>query len=220
MTGTFWEKSPSASLFRAEMLGLCCFHLLASAVAEFFGTGQWEAVISCNNKRALEPSSNHWRRIRPSAKCANIRHSFWATKQVFTGGFKYVHIYGHMDQFLPWSQLSLMQQLKCICDTLAKKAISTAIISGYHNRPTQILPCKDVALMIWVNKVTGNISTPLHFHASKELARNYLSTRTRDKWPNERFNEIDWEHLKLALKNKADMYKVWQSKQTLVFCGT
>jgi hypothetical protein len=24
MTGTFWEKSPSASLFRAEMLGLCC----------------------------------------------------------------------------------------------------------------------------------------------------------------------------------------------------
>jgi hypothetical protein len=24
MTGTFWEKSPSASSFRAEMHGLCC----------------------------------------------------------------------------------------------------------------------------------------------------------------------------------------------------
>ena len=64
MTGTFWEKSPSArSLFMAEMLGLCCLHLLARAVAEFFGTGQWEAVISCDNKRALELSSNHRRRI-------------------------------------------------------------------------------------------------------------------------------------------------------------
>jgi hypothetical protein len=113
-----------------------------------------------------------------------------------------------------------MQQLNCICDTLAKKAISTVIILGYHNRPTQILPREDVVLVIWGNKVSGNISTLLCFHASKELAKNYLFTHTRDKWPNECFNEVDWEHLELALKNKADMYKVWQSKQTLGFCGT
>jgi hypothetical protein len=62
----------------------------------------------------------------------------------------------------------------------------TAIISGYHDRPTQILPHEDVALVIWGNKVTGDISTQLHFHASKKLARNYLSTHTRDKRPNER----------------------------------
>ncbi len=36
MTGAFWEKPPSASLFRAEMLGLCTLHLLVQAVAEFF----------------------------------------------------------------------------------------------------------------------------------------------------------------------------------------
>jgi hypothetical protein len=111
-----------------------------------------------------------------------------------------------MDQFLSWSQLSLMQQLNCICDALAKKAILTAIISGYHDRPTQILLRKDVALVIvWGNKVTGNISTLLRFHASKEIARNYLSTCTREKWLNEHFDEVDWEHLELALKNKADM---------------
>jgi hypothetical protein len=78
MTGTFWEKSPSGSSFRAEMLGLCCLHLLARAVAEVFGIGQWAAVLLCNNKRALELSSNHHRRIQPSAKSANIRHSFRA----------------------------------------------------------------------------------------------------------------------------------------------
>ncbi len=93
----------------------------------------------------------------------------------------------------------------------------SAIISGYHDRPTQILPCEDVALVIWGNKVTGDISTPLHFHASKELARNYLRTYTRDKWPNKCFEEVDWEHLELALKNKPDMYKVWRSKQTSGF---
>ncbi len=138
-------------------------------------------MISCNNKKTLELSSHHRRRIRPSAKWANIRRSFRATKQTFIGGFKYVHIYGHIDQYLAWNNLSLMQQLNCICNTLAKRVLTAAIISGYNNRPTQLLPREDVALVIWGNKVTRGISTPLCFHASKELARSYLQTRTRDK---------------------------------------
>jgi hypothetical protein len=36
----------------------------------------------------------------------------------------------------------------------------------------------------------------------------------------DQFKEVDWEHLNLALKNKADNYKIWQSKQTSGFCGT
>jgi hypothetical protein len=78
MIGTFWEKSPLASSFRVEMLGLACLHLLARAVAEFFAIGHWTAVILCNNKKALELLSHHRRRIRPSAKCADIRRSFRA----------------------------------------------------------------------------------------------------------------------------------------------
>jgi hypothetical protein len=74
--------------------------------------------------------------------------------------------------------------------------------------------------VIWGNKVTGNISPSLCFHASKELARNYLWNHTRGKWPNERFDKVDWEHLEQALKNKANMYKIWRSKQTSGFCGT
>ncbi len=140
-------KSPSASLFRAEMLGLCCLHLLARGVAKIFTLGQWAAILSCNNKRALELSSNHHRRIKPSTNSADIRRSFRATKQGYIGGFKYVHIHGHMDQFLPWIQLSLMQQLNCVCNTLAKKVLLSAIISGYHDRPTQILLREDVALV-------------------------------------------------------------------------
>jgi hypothetical protein len=31
---------------------------------------------------------------------------------------------------------------------------------------------EDVALFIWGNKLTGNISSPLQFHASKEVERN------------------------------------------------
>jgi hypothetical protein len=153
-------------------------------------------------------------------KCADIRYSFRATKQVFCGGFEYVNIYSHMDKYLAWSRLSLMQQLNCICDTLVKKAITTAIIKGYHDRPTKNLPRKDVALFIWGSKVMGNISSPLRFHASKEMARSCLQNRLKNKWPIGHFNKVDWEHLDLASKNNMNIQKNWHSKQSSGFCST
>jgi hypothetical protein len=219
-TGTFWKKSNLASLYRAEMLGLCALHLLARAVAEFYQIEGWSAMLCCNNKRALELLSHHLRPIQPSAKCANIRRSLKATKQFLQGAFWYVHVYGHMDRLFKWEQLLLVQQLNCVCDTMAKIPITLAINNGYHGRQFQFLPKEDVALVIWGNKVTGNILPPLQFHASKEVARRHLATRKKDKWSNKCFNAVDWEHLDLALKNKTDMYKLWRSKQHSGFCST
>ena len=68
LTGTFWEKSPSATSFRAKMLGLTCLHILASGITEYYRIDSWAATISCDNKKALELSSHHQHRIRPSAK--------------------------------------------------------------------------------------------------------------------------------------------------------
>jgi hypothetical protein len=84
-----------------------------------------------------------------------------------------------MNRFLQWEQLTLMQQLNCICNTLAKKSITTALNHGCHEKQTLLLPKEDVALFIWGNKLTGNISLPLRFHASKEVARKYLATIKR-----------------------------------------
>jgi len=64
--------------------------------------------------------------IRPSAKCTDIQRSFKATKRTFTGKFTYMHVYGHMVKYLLWHQLSLIQQLNCVCDTLAKQAVTSA----------------------------------------------------------------------------------------------
>jgi hypothetical protein len=124
-----------------------------------------------------------------------------------------------MNRILKWEQLTLMQQLNCICNTQAKILITTALNHGYHDKQTSLLPKEDVALFIWGNKITGDISSPLHFHASKEVARKYLATRKKDKWSNEHFDAVDWEHLDLALKSKEDMYKIWRSKQHSGFCG-
>jgi hypothetical protein len=46
-----------------------------------------------------------------------------------------------------------------------------------------------------------------------------MLTDTR-RWPQEQFDEVDWEHLDLAMGSKYDMYKMWRSKQHTGFCGT
>jgi hypothetical protein len=63
LTSTFWERSCSASLYRAELLGFCVLHLLAQALAEFYKVAGWSATLCCDNKHALEVSSHHMRRI-------------------------------------------------------------------------------------------------------------------------------------------------------------
>jgi hypothetical protein len=85
---------------------------------------------------------------------------------------------------------------------------------------TQLLPNKDVAMLIRGNKITCVISSPIRLHASKELARKYLMTRRKKKWSQVQFDSGDWEHLDLALKSKEDIYGIWRSKQNSGFCGT
>ncbi len=95
-----------------------------------------------------------------------------------------------------------------------------ATMQGYHDTPTQILPRKNVALIVWGNNVTRDVLVPLRFHASKTVTRKHLQQRKHNKWIAQQFEEVDWEHLDLALKNKVENYKIWQSKQTSGFCGT
>ena len=109
MTGWFWESSNS---------GLCALHLLSQAASEYYKIVGWKSTICCDNIKALEISSQHRRRILPSASCSDIRRSFRAVKQAATGTFDYYHVSGHMDKYLLWHQLSLTQQLNCICGTL------------------------------------------------------------------------------------------------------
>ena len=98
--------------------------------------------------------------------------------------------------------------------------ITLALTLGYHDRTTQLLSNEDVAMLIWGNKITGDISSPICFHASQELARKYLRTQRKNKWSQSQFDSVDWEHLDLMLKSKEDMYRIWRSTENSGFCGT
>jgi hypothetical protein len=80
-----------------------------------------------------------------------------------------------MGKYLLWHQLSLVQQLNCVCNTTAKGAVQRAITTGYISTPAQLLLQEDVTIVVWKTKLTGNVSHPVWFHASKEIARGLLA---------------------------------------------
>ena len=45
LVGSFWEKSPSASSYKAKLLGLCALHLFAWALSEFYKVSGWKATL-------------------------------------------------------------------------------------------------------------------------------------------------------------------------------
>jgi hypothetical protein len=98
--------------------------------------------------------------------------------------------------------------------------------SGFYKCNNQRLPSatnvpkEDAVLVVWGDKITGNISHKIQFHASKEVARQYLQTQQVKPWTSERFDKVSWEHLNSALQTKSDMYKIWCSKQISGICGT
>ncbi len=80
--------------------------------------------------------------------------------------------------------------------------------------------CLLVNSLLYSCFLTRSTLKKFFFHASKEMARQHLTTRTKDKWSNEKLDAVDWENLDMALKNKPDMYKIWRSKQNSGFLGT
>jgi hypothetical protein len=152
---------------------------------------------------------------------SKIPFAIHATKQTYNGGFTYIHVYGHMDQHLSWLQLNLLQQLNCVWDTLAKKAVTNAITNGHIEGPTQI--CRGKMLLL-LSGVTRSQATYLDPFASTQ-ANQWLKSITFNKV--RRGNGLQ-SNSKRLIGNTSTcpsnprpiIIKIWQSKQALGFCGT
>ncbi len=123
---------------------------------------------------------------------------FYSLNHCEVAWFAHLH---HLDFHLTLPNQSLIQQLNCVCDMLAKQAVTLAMTQGYHDRPTQLLLKEDVAVVIWGNKITDDVSSPIRFHASKEVARRYLGNMKKNPWTNEKFDEVDWENQTRHVQN-------------------
>lgn len=215
--GAFYEVSPDSSAFRGELLGLTALHLFALALKLHYGIETNMGSVHCDNERALGRASLYRRRIPPGAKHGDLLRSLRNTKNILQNVFTYRHIYGHADRTKRWDQMTLIEQLNCLCDTWAKGARYEGTVSP-RDATSQVLPRERAAVFIHGVKQTGDLAEVARFELGLIEARRFYINELG--WHEDAFDRVDWLSLDFALSKKSKMYQVWIAKQASSFCGS
>ena len=72
-------------------------------------------------------SKKRKRRTHPGSSCADILRNTRNTRNKTTSNIKYDHVDGHMEKYLPFSQMASDQQMNYVCDKEANKAVERSI---------------------------------------------------------------------------------------------
>ena len=232
MTGFFYERSQRAGSYRAELLGLLAIHTLLAALEAYYKLPPSSGKICCDNQGALYKSKEYRRRIPVGASQADIKRCFRNVKTGLCAKLVYEWVESHQDRLKLWFQLSLEQQLNCLCDTLAKEAV-TMSLADLTPPTTYRLPRESVAVYVEGLKQTSDVAKDVRYVLGKAEAMDFYTRPVNAKddsgrrksggglgWSKASFNAVAWGELDATLDSKGQMYKQWLCKQSTGFCGT
>jgi hypothetical protein len=230
LRGLFFEILPKAGSYRGELLGLIALHTFIAAVAKFYRLDLACRKICCNNVLALGQSSKKSRkRVSLGIKHLDLHRTIRTIKCTVKFCMTYSHVHAHQDRILPWSMLTLEQQLNVLCDELASRAVARYLSGGVHHLGPKFLPFEKAAGVLDGVKLTTDVSAKVRYRLGKEdVKRVYTkpcdviqgANRGGLGWSLNWFYSVAWHALDVALKPKPDMFQLWLSKQCIGICAT
>jgi hypothetical protein len=206
----------TASNYRGELLGGLLASLILKAASSLLSAEVRPVYIACDNMGVVLHGNNRHRSLKEAQKQADIIRCFRSILASLPFQIIYEHVYGHQDDSIPWSQLTLFQQLNVIVDKLAKDALVWAIRNN-----TFISSCFPYeSLRIFVNgvKITSSIRSALYDDWGKKEARRLFDKREIVSASN--FDLIYWDGVSAAMEVYPRMFQVWVTKLVSHFCGT
>ncbi len=216
--GSFYEVSKGAGSYRAELLGLLAIHTIAAALQQFFSIKHIVSKICCDNQGGLFKSKEFRRRVPTGASQADIQRSLRNVKVDLKGDITYEWVESHQDRYKTWEQLTLEQQLNCVCDALAKSAVSRSLRQNRPSTYLHLLPRERAAVFVAGIKQTADVAHDVRYELGKVEAERFYTQELN--WPRSTFRSVHWEALDSLLATKSQMFKSWLSKQSSGFCGT
>jgi hypothetical protein len=88
----------------------------------------------------------------------------------------YPHIKAYQDRILPWSMLTLDQQLNVICNKLANGAVAHYLSSGPNvNTEPQFLPFEKAAIVLDGVKLTTDAGVEVQYQLGKEETERFYT---------------------------------------------
>jgi hypothetical protein len=105
---------------------------MIAAVAQFENFNTAIGKICCDNISALGQLSKSRKRVTTGIKHSDLHRRIRTIKCLVKLCMEYSHVRAHQDRILPWSMLTLEQQLNVICNELANGEVARYLSGGVH----------------------------------------------------------------------------------------
>jgi hypothetical protein len=221
--GKFSNRSVTANAYRGELLGLLAIHLLLLSVNKLHPNlpGEVDIVSDClgalNRVSHLPPY-----KIPSRCKHSDILKTILVNCRDMTFKLCYSHVKAHQDDSESFASLSRRAQLNCMCDYKAKEVITDTVMKGKSKSAP--FPLEPICMYVEDEKMTSDTGQQIRFAAHHQLARQSLTTPTKNGGEailsTEQFDEVDWMAVHAALHSVPKLFQVWASKQVLKIAGT
>jgi hypothetical protein len=206
----------TASNYRGELLGGLLAALILKAASSILSGDAHPAVIACDNMGVVIHGNNRHQSLREAQAQADIIRCFRETLASLPFPTVYEHVYGHQDKNIPWDSLTLLQQLNCIADQLAKEALWRSFSSGRFISSN--FPFESFRIIINGSKVTSSIRDTLYKSWGYKAAKHLFDQRKIVSSQN--FELICWDAVSEAMSIYPRMFRVFVTKMVSHFCGT
>ncbi len=151
-------------------------HTLIVAVAKHFQLATALEKICCDNISALGQAGKAWKCVSARMKHLDLHCAICMLKCTSRLDMKYSHVHAHQDQILPWSMLTLKQQLNVICNGLANNANARYLAHGrVKDEGPYFLPLEKAAVVLDGAKLTTNVGPEVRVRLGMEEAERFYT---------------------------------------------
>ena len=211
---TLVERSEDADNYRAEALGsVALLLILRAATSRNLPYSKCEAY--CDNKGIVGHAKKYKEPLPDKQAQADLISMIRLHMRDLPVEVDYAHVFGHLDEILRWDQLTPVQRLNVLCDSLAKRALLEAI--GTQRFISSDFPFEQIRLKCGTQKYTGPPARDIYRWWGSRTARDYY--HQRGKIHESHFHLIHWKCVGKTMKKFPKRFRNWVTKHVSGTCG-
>ena len=212
--------------YRAELCGILTTLGIIHEICSQFHLTSGKILIGCDCDGAVSKVLYHLScpLIKSTAKHFDILTSISHYSRLLPTVTDLVHIKGHQDDELEYSELDRMAQLNVQADALAKRRLTEEILQRQqnHDRDMAYLPIEPCEIFVTSNngtllQLSSEFEKQMYSHIATSRIREYWIAK--DKFAQDDIQKVDWQPLHKAFKSIGNSQRNQVSKWLTGFCG-
>ena len=211
---TLVERSEDADNYRAEALGsVALLLILRAATSRNLPYSRCEAY--CDNKGIVGHAKKYKEPLPDKQAQADLISMIRMHMRELPLNVDYAHVFGHLDEILRWDQLTPVQRLNVLCDSLAKRALLESIATQRFIKSD--FPFEQIRLRCGPQKCTGSPARDIYRWWGSRTAREYY--HQKGKIHESHFHLIHWRCVGKTMKKFPKRFRNWVTKHVSGTCG-